>query len=85
MPPVVAPAPAAAGTGSAAAARLAHAAHVVVPSAICAPHVLQNAIRDSSSVAKDHPASVSSVSSGPGGVGATYQKNPGKAICIFAR
>src|SRR5436305_8089539 len=40
MPPVVA-----VGTGGAVAAtRPAHAAQVVVPSAICAPHELQNAI-----------------------------------------
>src|SRR5580693_5322894 len=38
-------APVEAATGAAATgARLAHAAQVVVPSAICAPHMLQNAI-----------------------------------------
>jgi len=46
MPPVLAGAEAA---GGAAAARPAQAAQVVVPSGICAPHELQNAIAVSSS------------------------------------
>jgi hypothetical protein len=46
MPPVLA------GVG-AAATRPAQAAQVVVPSAICAPHVLQKAIELSSSIAED--------------------------------
>jgi hypothetical protein len=46
MPPVLA------GAG-AAATRPAQAAQVVVPSAICAPHVLQKAIVVSSSIAED--------------------------------
>jgi len=57
------------------AVRPAHAAQVV-PSAICAPHVLQNAIGISSSVA-------SSIGSCASGVAAKYQKNTTKAIDNF--
>jgi hypothetical protein len=44
--------PAVAAAGGAAAACPACAAQVVVPSAICVPHVLQKAIESSSSVAE---------------------------------
>jgi len=47
MPPALA---VAWGAGGAVAARPAHAAQAVVPSAICAPHTLQKAIEVSSSV-----------------------------------
>src|SRR5579871_755892 len=40
-------APVVATAGATAGARLAHAAHVVVPSATCAPHILQKAMENS--------------------------------------
>src|SRR5579864_3582081 len=71
MPPAVA---VATGGPPAGTARLAHAAQVIVPSGICAPHVLQNAI-ESSWVAMGESEGLPS-----GGVAETYQKTMLKAM-----
>src|SRR5579872_389063 len=82
MPPVLA---VACGIGGAVAARPAQAAQVVVPSAICVPHMLQKAIGVSSSVVwREACGSTGCARPLPSDAAARYQKGSGKAIDNFS-
>src|SRR5580692_6035999 len=82
MPPVLA---VAWGTAGTVAARPAQAAQAVVPSAICAPHTLQNAIEVSASIVVEREGCKAAARARPppSNAAAKYQKARGKAINNF--
>src|SRR5579864_2107645 len=73
-----------AAVAGAAGIRPAQAAHVVVPSAICAPHMLQKAIRISSDIVGQDAEQTLRFRS-RAAFAARYQKNSGKAIANLTK